>query len=206
MDYLNLRYYNDATVQVPPAIHYRVTIEFWTFIHNPLIIGNNVANLVYNDFITVSLSTSANTNDVDVFCTPLQFIYQLTGVKTLTGAGSLNTSNINTTPSPAKDFFVFVTQTAVKDTWFYTRCAFSIELGKMFINTNAEVNLPIPQQFATQINYNTYIKKFYAATDTVGFTLRGWGGAGGLTVDNYIRNINVYKEYIPANFNYPNYL
>ena len=78
-DFLNLRQFNDATTNVPPAIHFRVTIEFWTWIHNPISIGNVVANLVYNDFITVSLSQGTNTNDVDVFCTPLQFIYPLTG-------------------------------------------------------------------------------------------------------------------------------
>jgi len=183
-----------------------MTIEFWTLIHDPTSIGNIVANLVYNDFITVSLAQSSNTNDVDVFCTPLQFIYPLTGVKTKTGVGSLNTSNINTTPSPARNFFVFQTIAGVKDTWFYTRCAFSVEIGKMFINQNAEVNLPIPQQFSTKTNFSTYIKKFYADSDTVAFSLRGFGGTGGLTVENYLRNINVYKEYITSNFNYPNYL
>ncbi len=183
-----------------------MTIEFWTWIHDPTAIANVAANLVYNDFITVSLSTSANNNDVDIFCTPLQFIYPLTGVKTKTGAASLDFNNISTTPNPSRNFFVFDTKTAAKDTWFYTRCAFSVELGKMFINQKTPVVFPVPQQFATKTNFSTYIKKFYAATDTVAFQLRGWGGTGGLNVENYVRNINVYKEYITSNFNYPNYL
>ena len=162
-----------------------------------------VASLVYNDFITVSLARGANTNDVDIFCVPLQFIYPLNNVKLET---TLTANNVNRTPNPTRNFFVFDTQAAAKGKWFYTRCAFSIDLGTMFINQKAEVVLPIPQQFNGSNNFSTYIKKFYAQADTVNFDIRGFGGAGGLTVENYLRNINVYKEYIPSNINYPNYL
>jgi hypothetical protein len=198
-EFVNFNLITDPiTFLVPPAIHWRVTMDFWTFMHDPSTFTTKTINIIFKDFLTVSIVPN-NTVDLDVYCVPIEWLYPIQGSTTKVAFTAKLTGYryCQTAPCPANPYnptYHQQTQSSVVSKWFFTRCAFNLELGKTYMNQNVEQVLKVPQQYTVENTFPWHQKKFYKATDTVSFRIEGHNGSGS---EVYFRNFNIFKEYIP---------
>ena len=146
--------------------------------------------------ITVTQNNSTD-KSLNYHCFPLEYIYKVDPVTLKADIDIFSNKYPN-----VKD-----TKTDVNSKWVFVRCAYSVDLNQMYINSNASVSIPVPQ-FYDQYTYGfeQHYKKFYNYFDrNYGASLK-INNIGLMNTQVYIRNLNVYREYIPNTVNYPNYL
>ena len=79
LDYIDItkvKINNLRKIEVPPAIHWRVTLDFWIWISDILILrdaGVNL-NIVYKDFLAITLRCF--TEGLKIYATPIEWLYE----------------------------------------------------------------------------------------------------------------------------------
>ena len=187
---------NDITALVPPSHHFRVTIDFWTFVNDPtkLMIGANASasNIIYTDFLSLTFyQNGSGDNDIYFTCIPIEFIFD--SIKGTTTKTQMITIINGLTNNATK---LTDTVSSAANLWFFTRCAFSFQHSQAYINQQPITPLLIPKLYSGQSSFNYYFKKFYRSGSTVNLLLQGF--ANNLT-PIYIRNLNVFREFLPQN-------
>ncbi len=66
---------NNRINDVPPCIHFTVTMEFWMFDKNLNKFVNKCVNRIYKDFMVFSFIKTKE-NCLDVYCIYLEYIYK----------------------------------------------------------------------------------------------------------------------------------
>ena len=170
--------------QVPPAIHWRVTMEFWTYINYPKkIMGKNL-HIIYKDFMSITM-TPSDDDGMNIICTPIEWMYPVDGI----------TDPIKSyLDDKLGAFYMEDTQNNITSKWFYTRCGFNLDTNKAYINNQVEYNLMIPQIFTNQDNVPFQLKKFYKPDQYTSIKIQNFSGAA---TNIFLRNLNIYREYMP---------
>ena len=188
--------------QVPPAIHFRVTMEFWMFVASPKLIEGKYVNIIYKDFMVVTLMPKTGENLMNIYCIPLEFIYKFPDDPDDIEKVGNNYNNFIEKILEAPYLYEEIEGSASK--WFYVRCAYNIESSKWYLNDQYESNLPIPQYFKnvnnsniSQSNMPFHIKKFYKENDMTYLQFDYFTTLSDTYV--YLRNLNIYREYMPQN-------
>ena len=196
VEFLDLRNINDISLDVPPAHHYRVTMDFWMFVNDPskLLIGTNpsASNIIYTNFLSVSLSQSSPSTGINITCIPIEFIFTIKGKTTISAMNTL-LSTFTNNPTILKD-----TVLSAANQWFFTRCAFSYQHSQAYINQIPITPLLIPKMYSAQTSFNIYFKKFFLSSQTVKFYMEGFANNN---TPIYLRNLNVFREFLPQNLN-----
>lgn len=192
MDFVDFNKMNTplTIANVPPAIHWRTTMQFWVFVHDTRKFGNVAINVIYQDFMTISIVNNQISNlDIDYICTPIEFLYSVQGQVTGT---NLRNRLITTLNAP------FITDTTTgagsSSKWIWVRCGFTFDSNKMYLNTIAETALPIPQMYTTYSNYPNFLKKFYKEQATTNIRIEN---APSINTEIYLRNLNIFRDYMP---------
>lgn len=187
----------DITTLVPPSHHYRVTLDFWTMVNDTTMLKTSggslsASNLIFTNFLSVSLSQGAAITDISITCIPIELFFQIKGTVTKTAM----VTKINSFTNGATK----LTDTAVgaSNKWIFTRCAYSYQHAQAYVNQVPATALLVPQMYSGQTTFSTYVKKFYAAKATVNFVLEGFSQ---IKTAIYVRNINVFREYLPQTMN-----
>lgn len=180
------------TLQVPPAVQWRATISFWTFVHDVTKVNTSVINFIFKDFMSVSISRDSTTNtSLNFYCTPIEYLYSIQGKSTF----STLTTHLDTT---LKAPYLKDTIALASSKWIYTQCAFSFDKNIYYLNSIAEAALPVSQQYSTLNNFTWLQKKFYRTADKVNFIIEGHSAI--TTTEVYFKNINIFREYMPQNW------
>jgi len=193
VDFMDMKNINDITLNVPPAHHYRVTLDFWIFVNDPTNLLNSASaasssNIIYKDFLSISILQGSPTSSIDIYCIPIEFIFTVKGTTTSSAYSTLLGTFTNQ-PTILKDSI-----TTAANLWSYVRCAFSYDHAQAYINQKTITTLLTPNMYVGQPNFNTLFKKFYKSGATVNFIMEGFAN---LKTSLYIRNINVYREFLP---------
>jgi hypothetical protein len=172
---------------VPPSIHWRVTIAFWVFVHDTIKYSTKNINIIYKDFMTVSMFIESTPyNNLSFACTPIEYIYSVQGQS----SNSVKTYLNNMNASYQKDII-----TNASSKWIYIQCGFNYDNYEYYLNTIAPTSLPVPQQYSgLSVHYNWFQKKFYDKTGTTTFSIEGHSS---VATEVYYRNFNIFREYLP---------
>ena len=174
----------NMTVSVPPSIHWRVTMEFWLFINNPQALIKGLY-LIYYDFLTIAIEGGSADHHIDVSCIPFEWVYPVHRNSNI---------KVDNYMSNANGFYMSESISVSRPEWKYIRCAFDVDNHKAYLNDIGEYELKIPQSFSKDNNLQWYQKKYYSTTQKVLFEIKKTKELQ--KVFAYIRNINVYREYI----------
>ena len=174
--------------QVPPAINYRITMEFWMYVQYPIDISNVNLNIIYKDFMAITLTPNGE-HSMDIYCVPLEWIYTYPDdpTKITTNIKRFLTDELGA-------YYVNDTATNISSRWFYTKCAYNIESNKMLLN-KYEFDLKIPQLYNGQTNFPFQMKKFYKKNQYTDLLFQNFNKADKTYI--YLRNLNIYREYMP---------
>lgn len=203
IDHIDFTKLDDLEFDVPPAIHYTTTIEFWSWFHdsNQADTSNLNVNIIYHDFMNFGIHADpANGDNIRVICTPIDYLYQLSTYqpaynKFVTNRTQFRSYITDSTSANYYDaFYMEKIHQNISSKWFHTRCAFSFKLGKAYLNDSAEYHLPIPQMYNNETNYSSYLKKFYRDGETVKFEIQN---VSNHPKSIYFKNLNIYRDYIP---------
>jgi hypothetical protein len=195
VDFVDVTKFSDFSVKVPPAHTYRVTIDFWAFVHDTTNLLNSsfkssVSSIIMKDFFSISLMQDTTTSTLLIYCVPLESFYTLGTINTkvnflslfLTQAGIQTLSNSVPTASSK---------------WVYTRCAYSYKHGKMYMNSDTVstgVQNLVPVQYVG--NYSgviTFMQKYFRVGETTNLNFQGFYN---LQTQVYVRNFRVFSEYL----------
>lgn len=191
-DHVDFSKYDKFSMDVPPAMNYRVTFDFWMWVHDVSKFINvkgtaQAITLVYKDFLTIGI-IGDGVNTITAYCFPMESYFQY-----------------NTTWTTRAQFDLFELQNfqKVKDTypgvnsnWFHVRCAFRLQDRQMYINNQAPQTFAIPSFILGYNDFPRYFKKFWRSNI---YTTLNIQGHNGLSTVVYIKNINIYNEYLPQN-------
>ena len=192
---------NNRINDVPPAIHFRVTMEFWIFVANPKEFEkkdeneeNKFVNIIYKDFMVISFIKTEENNLLDVYCIPLEYIYKFPDDITL--IIKENYKNFITNTLKAPNLNETIENSASK--WFHVRCAYNIESNKWYLNNQVESILPVPQYYKGAKNKVLFhLKKFYKEEENTYLQFDRFTELSSTFI--YLRNLNIFREYMPPN-------
>ena len=216
LDYIDItkvKINNLKKIEVPPAIHWRVTLDFWIWISDTLILrdaGVNL-NIVYKDFLAITLRCF--TQGLKVYATPIEWLYEYpTYEEGSLDKGILNKykyRNINellNTVDPAREVLF---EDLIKDAssnWVYIRYGFNLDSSKHYLNDLPESNLKVAQIYVGQNGMPFHMKKFYGRKEMTYLYLNNFyhplteaQEQQGKKIFIYLRNLNIFKEYMPQN-------
>ena len=191
-------------IDVPIPLNYRMTFEFWIYIHDPRYLQeknaeDSLSSFILKDFFTISLHKSLeDINSVIFALTPFEFFYPFD--KSYITMNDFYEKYINNYQN-----IQYITSEIKNCTskWIYVRGGISYPHGKIFINDNEQDLKFLPFYYENEnINYNFYMRKFYRKYDTTLLKIQGFEYIG---TDVYIRNFNLYSEYMFNKINNPNY-
>ena len=198
---------------VPPAIHFRFTFDFWFYFDDYKILDNNIhVEVIYRDFMTIAL-TKENDNLI-AYCIPLEWIYEFSFDFFIDFHNKTLLDLIEYMRAP----FVKYDLGNEDKTWVYIKCAYNFDNNRIYINDGIESILPITQIYKNgdelQQNLPFEMKKFYGPNNRTSIRLQGFYYLNEtFPAYTYIRNINIFREYMPQNmdlkyfnlFNFNNY-
>ena len=205
-------------IEVPPAIHWRVTMDFWVWISDTSVLSDAEINLniVYKDFIALTLRCFPE--GLRVFATPIEWLYEYPTYDPDFKYDSYYDDNIE--PYKRYDIYKFLKEIVgsygkvtkedliknATSNWVYIRYAFNLDSSKHYLNNLPESNLQVAQIYTEQSGMPFHMKKFYEL-DTMTylyfhnfyFPLKDEQYENNLNATIYLRNLNIFREYIPQN-------
>ena len=209
-------------IQVPPAIHWRVTMDFWIWISDlkPLVDSKTNLNIVYKDFIAFTLKGSQD--GLKIFATPIEWLYEYPTIdeqeETLKKYYYQNyvlkyreTDTITFLKKPVGSYDKVTMIDLVKNAtsnWVYVRFAFNLDSSKQYLNDLPESNLRVPQIYTEQTGMPFHMKKFYGVNNMTYLYFNNIYHPLSKEVEAkepkvnftiYLRNLNIFREYIPQN-------
>ena len=183
---------------VPPAIHFRFTLDFWIYFDDLSILNNAHVEIIYRDFMTIALTRENNI--LYAYCIPLEWIYEFSYEinKEFYKENLLNF--INSINAPYSKYEL--NNKNESRIWIYVKCAYNYDTSNLYINDEIEKIIPITQIYKLnnkmQNNIPFEMKKFYGPEDTTSIILQGFYYLDiNLPSYIYLRNINIYREYMP---------
>jgi hypothetical protein len=185
-DFVDLSKYQDFTINVPVPYTYRVSVNFWMFIHDTTKMTDpylqpSMLSIVIKDFLSIAFFQSSTTTSIDMHCIPMENLY------------SLNGNKLKSLFSVPNGQYTSDTITTASSKWLFIKCAYSYNHNQMYINSVTPKTLNVPNYYGTN-NSLTYLKKFYRKGDVTTMTLKGFNY---LQTEIYIRNLNLFSEYLP---------
>ena len=203
-EYIPFNKFQDFEVKIPLLLNYRATIEFWMFIVNPEKMSDSILHSSYSAFIFKKFFTIViyhniiNIKNVEVTFLPFENLYPY----------SKNIANEDQfyqyyTNNYGRDYqYVTKMFNGITSKWFYVRVGFSYTHKKMFVN-EVEKDLNYPKFYNHEdITYQSFLRTFYRKNEKGILRVQGFQY---VNTDFYIRNFNVYADYLNININNPNY-
>ena len=212
---------------LPVPIYGRVTMEFWIFIYNmdasPSLYDTLALNFVYENFLSISIfrTTSTTNNEISIHCFPLEEYYRT----------KINNNAVGIKNYIANEYpFTREIKSKINHTWIFVRCAYSIQLKKFYLNKLGESGLKMPVYYEyvkdpdpdpAYISQDAFFNYVHLKENSRSrLRLEGFQTYSDHQLDQisslsssniaynqiYLRNLNIYREYIPNTVNYPNYL
>lgn len=189
-DYIDLSKYENFNFLVPPAINFRVTFEFWFWIHDTTKFYNSnyvpAFSIIYKDFMTIAIFPNSNNIDIDAVCYPMELNYSYDPQWTKFTDQQLFDSTVSQK--------VKTTYTNISSKWQNFRCAFSIDHMEMYVNNLLPIALFPPIHIQGYSNFPHFLKKFYDLGDYTNMYIQGHRD---LYTEFYIKNLNIFSEYLP---------
>ena len=193
-------------IQVPIPLSYRITFEFWIYIHDPTYLTNKVlrsslSSFILKDFFSFSMHhknvTDENHSTIFIL-TPFEFFFPFK--KEYTTKDDYYDKYLKSYPN------LQYLQLEIKNTtskWMYIKGGMSYTHKKFFINdVEKDMNF-IPIYDKDEVtNYQFLMRKFYRRYDSTLLKIQGFEY---INTDVYIRNLNFYSDYMFNNINSPNY-
>ena len=191
-------------IDVPIPLSYRITFEFWIFIHDPTYLTNqdlrpSLSSFILKDFFSFSLhQLSSDYNSVKFILTPFEYYYPFTEDITTTEAYYNKYKSLYPALKHVETEVYNITSK-----WFYVKAGISYTHKKMFINEDELdlYNIPIYAN-DEETHYNFMMRKFYRRYETTYLRIQGFQY---INTDVYIRNLNIYSDYMKNKINSPNY-
>ena len=222
IDLANFKVNEGRGIIVPPAIHWRVTLDFWIWISDPLVLMDSKTNMniIYKDFMAITLRCTQE--GLKIYATPIEWLYEYPTIdedEKIKIASSEEGKFYKKFVKPLKDENIveFLTYTVgsynkvtiedlVKNpssNWVYIRYAFNLDSSKQYLNDLPESNLRVPQIFTGQTGMPFHMKKFYGRHNMTYLYFQNFyrplspelDGEKNITI--YFRNLNIFREYIP---------
>ena len=191
-------------IEVPIPLSYRLTFEFWIYIHDPTYLTNedltqSLSSFVLKDFFTFSLhQNSSDYNSVIFLLTPFEYFYPFKNDYTI--MGDYYDKYLKAYPSLQ---YLKLEVKNITSRWFYIRGGFSYVHNKIFINNEEKVLKFLPVfKDDDMTNYRFLMRKFYRRYDYTTLKIQGFQY---INTDVYVRNLNFYSDYMFNGINNPNY-
>ena len=191
-------------IDVPIPLSYRVTMEFWIFIHDPTYLTNkdlrsSLSSFILKDFFTFSLrQNTSDYNSVNLMIAPFEFFYPFK--KSYTTADDFLNDYLVTYPALQ---YLNINVKEVTSKWIYVRAGISYTHKKMFINEDEKEFYSIPMYYQNEtLTFKYPLRKFYRRYDKTYLRVQGFEY---INTDVYVRNLNFYSDYMFNHVNYPNY-
>ena len=211
-------------IEVPPAIHWRVTMDFWIWISDATVFYETTKttnmNIIYKDFMAITLVSTQD--GLKIYATPIEWLYEYPTID--------NGTNLEKQPDkeyyenyvePLKhaDIIEFLSNTVgsykkvtmedlVKkpsSKWIYIRFAYNLDSSKEYLNELPESNLKIAQIYTDQTGMAFHMKKFYGRNNYTYLYFQNFYHPLNEEIPEkknctiYLRNLNIFREYIPQN-------
>ena len=201
-------------IEVPIPLSYRLTFEFWIFIHDPVRLTNkdlrySLSSIILKDFFTFSFHYCTDENEigndnnstnpkVTFLLTPFEFFFPFK--KDFITKDDFYDKYIKTYPALQ---FLEVNVENCTSNWVYVKGGFSYTHKKIFIYDEEKELEYIPIYSKDEVTaYNYYMRKFYRRYQTTLLKIQGFSY---LNTDIYVRNLNLYSDYLFNKINSPNY-
>ena len=212
-------------IQVPPAIHWRVTMDFWLWISDASVFSlddkKTNMNIIYKDFMAITLIVT-KTEELKIYATPIEWLFEYpTWDEDIQGKDHYYYKthvlpNIATTDfrtflqDRVGSYKNFIMEDSIKNPtgkWIYVRFAFDLDSSKMYLNDLPETNLKVPQIYKGQTNMPFHMKKFYGINNMTYLYFQNFYHPlyneivkhEDLNLTIYFRNLNIFREYMPQN-------
>ena len=191
-------------IAVPIPLSYRITFEFWIFIHDPTYLTNkdlrsSLSTFILKDFFSFSLHQNTSDYNSAIFLlTPFEFFYPFK--KEYITKDDFYDKYIATYPSLQ---YLEIEMKNITSKWIYVKGGLSYTHNKIFINDQEKVlnYLPI-YDGDDSTSYRFLMRKFYRRYDTTLLKIQGFEY---INTDVYVRNLNFYSDYMFNGINNPNY-
>ena len=191
-------------IDIPIPLSYRITLEFWMFIHDPTYLTNkdlrlSLSSFIIKDFLTFSFHrVEDDFNSTKLILTPFEYFFPFK--KGYTTTEDFYGTYKKLFPSLQ---YLQVDFLNVTSKWVYVKAGLSYTHNKMFINEE-EMDLDYIPIYKNDENtkYNSMMRKFYRRYETTYLRIQGFEY---INTDIYIRNFNLYSDYMFNRINSPNY-
>ena len=191
-------------INVPIPLSHRMTFEFWIHIHDPQLLSNNkvqpsVSSFILQDFFSISVHQNTKDKNSAIFVlVPFEFFFPFD--KNLVLMDDFYNKYLKVYPAIQ---YVKLEIKEVTSKWIYIRGGISYPHKKMFINGKERDLKAFPFYYQNdKINHYFLMRKFYRKSDTTLLRIQGFQYLG---TDIYVRNFNLYSEYMYNKVNNPNY-
>ena len=201
-------------IDVPIPLAYRLTFEFWIYIHDPIHLTNkdlrySLSSIILKDFFTFSFHVDRDENDIGTdnnstnpnvtfLLTPFEFFFPFK--KDYITKDDFYNKYLEL--YPALQYLVVNIENSTSR-WVYVKGGLSYTHKKIFINDEEKDLQPIPIYTNDEITtYNYLMRKFYRRYEKTILKIQGFSY---LNTDIYIRNLNFYSDYLFNKANSPNY-
>jgi hypothetical protein len=223
LDYIDItkvKINGQKKIEVPPAIHWRVTMDFWIWISDTSVLSeaNINMNIVYKDFIAFTLRCFPE--GLKIYATPMEWLYEYatsdedeeTQTKYYYDKYMKNSKTediIKILKDPVGSYGKVTLEDLVRNAtsnWVYVRYGFNLDSSKHYLNDLPESNLLVAQIYTTQTGMPFHMKKFYGLNEMTYLYINNFyhplteeqtNAKKNITI--YLRNLNIFREYIPQN-------
>ena len=221
LDYIDItkaKINNQQRIEVPPAIHWRVTMDFWIWISDTSVLSDAKINMniVYKDFIAMTLRCFPE--GLTIFATPLEWYYEYPTCNEKDNDTDYYQDNVK--PYIRYDIVKFLKEKVgsygevtledliknADSNWVYIRYAFNLDSSKHYLNDLPENNLKVSQIYTDQTKMPFHMKKFYGKNKMTYLYFHNFYDplteqqkAENKKINIYFRNFNIFREYIPQN-------
>ena len=208
-------------IEVPPAIHWRVTMDFWIWISDTTVLSDSKINMniVYKDFLAITLRCFPE--GLKIYATPIEWLYEFPTYDEDDSSKEERYYKDHMKKFNRYDDIVeYLRKTVgsygevtledlVRDAssnWVYVRYAFNLDSSKHYLNNLPENNLKVAQIYQGQTGMPFHKKKFYELNKMtylyfINFydPLLDTQKEEQKNITIYLRNLNIFREYIPQN-------
>ena len=191
-------------IDIPIPLSYRITFEFWMYIHDPTYLTNkdlrpSLSSFIIKDFFTFSFHrVEEDFKSITLILTPFEYFFPFKKDYTTTDHFYKTYKDL----FPSLQYLQFNLYN-VTSKWVYVKGGISYTHKKIFISED-EKDLDYIPIYAKDENtkYDFMMRKFYRRYETTYLRIQGFEY---INTDVYVRNLNIYSDYMYNKINSPNY-
>ena len=201
-EYNNMAIFDDFEVNIPIPLTYRITIEFWLFVHDTThLIDSNIrpsfSGFIIKDFFIMGVMQDEVKSNIKTIIIPFEHFFPFN--KNIISVEDLKNYKSKYTSLQYQESVV----QNPSSKWIYYRGGVSVPQKKMFVNKEQEKELKYIDFFSGETTtYKSFLRQFYRKGDKTQLRVQGFSF---VDTEMYLRNLNIYSEYMLNNVNYPNY-